>query len=485
MKRQKRTGYDSQSIASLLVKPIVVLAIIILMVIIAKALKYHSPLSVSYVNDHIITSENMLPTDTKQAGSPEILKSDDEDSIYYNVAYPVINNDAIDYVLKSDVQNIIDSYIKDYTPEKPKKNYHADMTMDYESYFAGNAVLSVMYYIQCYSTGDKKPVQKIHTHVFSLANGSRLTYENIFTGDYTVFFQSKISDYLSEKFGIKNYKPDINSLDFTLSDRGITIYIEPGLAASEKNGCISVPVSADEIQPYMSFNPYAKPSQITEADPYSQSTPAPGEPAKIIAFTFDDGPSQTATEKILNVLEQYNCHATFFVVGNRLRGRESTLKRAYSLGCEIGSHSFDHASFNDKKAKEIKAEFSKTNDILMDIIGIKAGVVRTPYGAHSKKVLKHVNYPVILWSIDTLDWKTRTEISNKKKSARKTARKILNSVSDGDIVLMHDLYEETAAAVEIAVPKLIKQGYRIVSVSELMQYKGIKLKPHKAYYNAK
>lgn len=482
MKRQKRSGYDIHSLISILIKPIIILIIFVLMIVIAKALKYHSPLSVSYVNDHIITSENMLPTDTKQAGSPKNLKSD-EDNIYYSVNYPVINNDAIDYVLKSDVQNIIDSYKKDYTPDKPKNKYRADMTMDYESYFAGNSVLSVMYYIQYYTPSDKKPLQKIHTHVFSLSDGSRLTYGNIFTGDYIEFLSQKISDYLLEKFNIKNYKPDINSLDFTLSDRGITLYIEPGIAANEKYGCICIPVSAKEIEPYMSYNPYKISENPSEVSPLT--SPEPSEPVKTIAFTFDDGPSTIATEHILNVLEQYNCHATFFVVGNRLRGREATLKRAYSLGCEIGSHSFDHASLDSKKAKEIKAEFSKTNDILMDILGIKAPVVRTPYGSHTKKVLKSVNYPVILWSIDTLDWKTRTEIKNDKKVARKTASKIVNSVSDGDIVLMHDLYEETANAVEIAVPRLIKKGYRIVSVSELMQYKGIKLKPHKEYYNAK
>ncbi len=483
MKRQKKSAYDIRALIPFLIKPFIILIILILMVVIAKALKYHSPLSVSYVTDNIITSENMLPTDTKQAGTKKNLNSD-KDDMYYSVNYPVIGNEAIDYVLDSDVKNIIDSFIKDYTPEKPEKHYRAYMNMDYESYYAGNHVLSVMYYIQYYSTSSARPVQKIHTHVFSLADGSRLTYSNTFSNGYNEFLSGRITDYLLEKFDIKDYKPDINSLDFTLSDRGITIYIEPGTAADEKYGCISVPVAAADIEPYMSFNPYTPEAPSPSSD-VTAATPPSGEPAKLIAFTFDDGPSQIATEKILNVLEQYNCHATFFVVGNRLRGRESTVKRAYALGCEIGSHSFDHASLDNKKPKDIKQEFSKTNDILMDILGVKAPVVRTPYGSHTKKVLKAVNYPVILWNIDTLDWKTRNEVKSDKKSAKITAKKIIKTVSEGDIVLMHDLYEETAAAVEIAVPKLIKKGYRIVSVSELMEYNNIKLKPHKEYYNAK
>lgn len=482
MRSQKQTKYNSFTLNPVFAKFLLTLFIIIIMIAAAKILKYHSPLSVSYVNDNIITSENMLPTDTKQAGSPTNLTENGE-HLFYSVNYPVIGNEAIDYVLNSDARNIISSFNKDYTKQKPKKKYRAYMNMDYESFYAGNSVISVMYYIQYYTSSYKYPLQKIHTHVFSIANGNRLTYENIFTGDYNEFFSKKITDYLSEKFNIDNYKPDINSLDFTFSDRGIILYIEPGIATDEKYGCICVPIDSSELTPYMAFDIYS-PAADTPVDNPDTITPDPDAPSKMIAFTFDDGPSTIATEKILNVLEQYNCHATFFVVGNRLRTREATVKREYALGCEVGSHSYDHASLDRMKPKAIKAEFSKTNDILMDIIGIKAGVVRTPYGSHSDKVLKAVNYPVILWSIDTMDWKTRTQIKNNKKAAQKTAKKILNSVSDGDIVLMHDLYDETAKAVEIVVPKLIEKGYRIVSVSELMQNRAIDLKPHKAYFSA-
>lgn len=467
-----------------LVKPVLILLILAVMVIIAKALKYHSPLYVSYVTDNVITSENMLKTDLKLAGKTRTLKSDDEYT-YYSANYPATGNDAIDHVLENDAESIIESFKKEYTPVKPAKKYRAYMNMDYESYYAGNHVLSVMYYIQYYSVSDKKPVQKIHTHVFSLSDGSRLTYDDIFTEDCNEFLSKKISDYLLENYNVKNYKPDISSIDFTLSDSGLNLYMEPGAAADEKYGCITVSVPAAELTPYLSFDPYSTQPEPTADDTPAMPSPAPGEPSKLIALTFDDGPNTESTEKILNVLEKYNSHATFFVVGNRLKGREAAVKRAYSLGCEIGSHSFDHASFTDKTKKEIKQEFSRSNDILMDIIGVKAKIVRTPYGSHSAKILKAVNYPVILWNVDTRDWKTRSDLKSDKKAAKKTAKRLIKSVSDGDIVLMHDLYMETADAIEIAVPKLIKKGYRLVTVSELMEYKGIKLKPHKAYYNAK
>lgn len=198
--------------------------------------------------------------------------------------------------------------------------------------------------------------------------------------------------------------------------------------------------------------------------------------APMVALTFDDGPNNSTTGKILDVLEQYNCRATFFVVGSRLRANSTSVKRASFIGCEIGSHSYDHAKLDNMKSADIKKEFTKTNAILKELIDKKASIVRTPYGSTDKKVLKAVKYPVILWSIDSRDWETR--------SKKKTVKNIMKNVKDGDIILMHDLYEETAEAVGVIVPKLLNQGYQIVTVSEMMEAKGINLKSGHTYFNA-
>ncbi len=217
-------------------------------------------------------------------------------------------------------------------------------------------------------------------------------------------------------------------------------------------------------------------SDTSSHDIYVSSPGALNLDAPMVALTFDDGPNNSTTGRILDVLEQYNCRATFFVVGSRLRANSTSVKRASLMGCEIGSHSYDHARLDHMKKSGIKKEFKKTNAILKKLTGKKASIVRTPYGATGKRVLNAVNYPVILWSIDSQDWKTR----NKKK----TVKCIMNNVKDGDIILMHDLYEETADAVSVIVPELLKQNYQLVTVSEMMEAKGIKLKPHKTYFNA-
>ena len=92
-------------------------------------------------------------------------------------------------------------------------------------------------------------------------------------------------------------------------------------------------------------------------------------------------------------------------------------------------------------------------------------------------VISHINAPIILWDIDTLDWKYRNE--------KKIAKNAIKSVSDGDIILMHDIYDTTASAVEIMVPKLIEKGYQLVTISELLEYKNIKPEPQQVIFNIK
>ena len=103
-------------------------------------------------------------------------------------------------------------------------------------------------------------------------------------------------------------------------------------------------------------------------------------------------------------------------------------------------------------------------------------LVRPPYGAKNDDVYAAVKYPLILWNIDTLDWKT--------KDTDSTVAAALGA-GDGDIVLMHDLRPETAAAVEKIVPQLLEQGYKLVTVSEMFEAKGIELTMGKSYRKAK
>ena len=196
----------------------------------------------------------------------------------------------------------------------------------------------------------------------------------------------------------------------------------------------------------------------------------------MVALTFDDGPYTPVTEKILRTLKKYDQKATFFCVGNRVGKYSASVLKAYQQGCQIGSHTYGHVILTKLKKKNIRQQINYANLEVRKVIGYPATVLRPPGGLVNAKVCNSVNVPMICWSIDSEDWKSR-----KKKKVLERCKYI----SDGDIVLMHDLYPSTAEAVETLVPKLQKKGYLMVTVDELFYYKGIKLENGKVYYSGK
>ena len=194
---------------------------------------------------------------------------------------------------------------------------------------------------------------------------------------------------------------------------------------------------------------------------------------KMVALTYDDGPS-IYTPRILKTLKENNSVATFFVVGNRVPMYSDTVKKAYDMGCEIGNHTYEHKSLPNLSETEVKRQISKTNKEVKKAIGEKPVIMRPTGGATNTNIKKWVGMPSIIWSVDTLDWKTR--------NADSTRCAVLNRVKDGDIVLMHDLYSATATASETIIPELVRRGYQLVTVSELAECRG-GMKETGAYYS--
>lgn len=183
----------------------------------------------------------------------------------------------------------------------------------------------------------------------------------------------------------------------------------------------------------------------------------------MVALTFDDGPDSVSTNLILDTLDEYEARATFFVVGYKIKENETTIKRAYDIGCEIGSHTYNHVDLTTLNISQSKAQINNTNKAIKAITGQKRVLLRPPYGAVNEEILKEVTTPIILWSIDTEDWITR-EPDN-------TVKNVMNNVKDGSIILLHDSYEETAQATVELIKQLTEEGYQLVTVSELGYHK--------------
>ncbi len=203
---------------------------------------------------------------------------------------------------------------------------------------------------------------------------------------------------------------------------------------------------------------------------------------KVVAFTFDDGPLEYSLESsamsILHTLKEYDQHATFFYVGDKINEEnQKEIGYAKSIGCEIGNHGFSHRVLTELSKEEIEEEMKATEELLTRITGEPICSTRLPYLACNETVLKTIETPIISCSVDSRDW---DEASTEKIiDAVLTAES--NGQLDGAIVLMHETYYTTASAVQYLVPTLIKKGYRIVSVSELAVIKNVTLKPHHVY----
>jgi len=143
------------------------------------------------------------------------------------------------------------------------------------------------------------------------------------------------------------------------------------------------------------------------------------------------------------------------------------------IGCEVGNHSYNHEDLSELKKKGLLKQVNTTNDMLSELTGYGISLLRPPYGAISDTMKKHLKQPMILWNIDTLDWKSR--------DAKKTIKSVMKDVKDGDIILLHDIHSETIDAAIKLIPKLQEEGYQLVTVSEMAAAKGIQLEPGKKY----
>lgn len=197
---------------------------------------------------------------------------------------------------------------------------------------------------------------------------------------------------------------------------------------------------------------------------------------KMIALTFDDGPNYN-TNKVLDILEKYNVPATFFILGSKIKGNEYILKRMASSGMEIGNHTYSHLLLTKYQEDKIKEEIESTSNLIFEVTGKYPTLLRPSYGSVNSKIKKTADMPIIIWDIDTLDWKYH--------NSKRISKRVLNKAGDGDIVLMHDIYSATANALNIIIPELQNRGYTFVTVSELFYYKEVNLEKGKVYGYAK
>lgn len=200
----------------------------------------------------------------------------------------------------------------------------------------------------------------------------------------------------------------------------------------------------------------------------------------MVALTFDDGPHFENTIRILNTLSKYGAKATFFMVGENVEKNKEIPKKVIEQGSEIGTHTLNHKDLNKLNEEEILEQITMSSKIIEECSGTSIKLLRPPYGNNNeivRSVSKSQEKAIILWNVDTEDWKSR--------DAEKVYKHVIENVKNGDIILMHDIYSSTADATEKIVKELTEKGYQLVTISELFEMNSKPLNYGEKYYYCK
>ncbi|MDO4490322.1 MAG: polysaccharide deacetylase family protein [Lachnospiraceae bacterium] len=198
------------------------------------------------------------------------------------------------------------------------------------------------------------------------------------------------------------------------------------------------------------------------------------DPNRLLAFTFDDGPSN-GTGELLDLCDQTGARISFFLLGNLTDGYGDTIARIQNSRCQLGSHSTDHTQMIKIGTEDCVNNFRISDELIsLNGNGAQTDVYRFPYGDYTAEQLAAVGKPGIMWSLDSLDWDLQ--------DTNLIIERVLNQIGEGDIILMHDIYSTTIEACRYLFPYLISQGYQLVTVKELAAAKGYTLEAGKSYF---
>lgn len=316
--------------------------------------------------------------------------------------------------------------------------------------------------------------KKFKSYFVDAKNGKIIELKDILKKEQEELFWKKVSELLHLKY--PRFIADVletknGDMAYRINEHNLMIYYSNFKITPEVSEELSLKVDYNEIKDYINFQVDLNAEYENENGYHYNAN------KKAIALTFDDGPNNTKTKKIVDLLSQNKMHGTFFMVGNRMASAPGVVNYVLEHQNEIGSHSYSHSNMKRLKKEQLIEEEKNTNKIYKEITGRDLTLLRPPYGNVNELMKETMNYIFINWNIDTEDWRYRNKdhIYNE----------VISKVEDGDIILMHDLYDSTIEAVEKLLPELYVRGFQVVTVTELANLKGKNLEFKKVYRSIK
>ena len=370
-----------------------------------------------------------------------------DETTHTSINYPITNIMELD--------NAISSYVnKNYS--KFKYINKGEFNISYTYNEVNSDIVNVSLVTKIVTDNE---INKIKTFTYNKKTEKFLTMENI-VDDLTAL------DYDVKKNLLEKYKEvDVDYLNnlsydyFSIDDDNLTLYFNLS-EIKGKTGIICLDIPLDSLNLLIDWQKEERNDSYISIKKKNVNVDD-----KVIALTFDDGPSQY-TNKILDILKKYDACGTFFVIGNHVQFYSDELRRMLKEGSEIGNHSFDHKLLTRLSEDEFKEEINKTNESIKKVTGFTPTLFRPTYGGYNNRLKGYTDLKFVLWDIDSRDWKV--------KSKERILNNILPYVKPGNIVLMHDNHVYSVNVLEDLIKNLKNNGYKFVTVSELLEIKKIK-----------
>lgn len=373
----------------------------------------------------------------------------EESSMLIGINYPITNT-KLDMKIEKDINKIQSDFKNKY--QSPNSNTKAELNIDY-NINEFKDYISVVLNVYISSPKIDKNIEYVITYMYDKKNKKILKNNDIIDINNSKYI---IKEELLKKY--KNIK--ISTIDALINNSLIGIdpeYINIYFNPTEFNNLISIKIPNNNIKLKINitseqinkvFNKMEVKSRVIDPND------------KVIALTFDDGPS-IYTEEIIEYLHENDCNGTFFVLGNKVKIYSDIIKKSISYGNEIGNHSYNHKWLIKLSEKDILDQINKTQNILNSVAGYTPTILRPTYGSTNDIIKNKTNLDVVLWNVDTMDWKY--------KSVNKIVARATKNLKDGNIILMHDTKYRTLEAIKKIVPILKENNYTCVTISELKE----------------
>ena len=374
-----------------------------------------------------------------------------------------------------EINAIAEAWAKELGPDLPKavNNGKKNSRLDVEIRYSRTGLRWMSFLVQARTTfHQKQTAQRFTTRTYDMETGERILLTDVFDDDSEAWamlgrqVRQTLTDYWPEE------EPDAETLDglcersaleqaeFTLHGMSLVLHYPAETLYPDHHTLMDVTFFYPDVRALMTETAQTETNNL--------------EYYKTCALTFDDGPATKNTPKVLDALMETGARATFFVVGNRIKDNRFLVQREHDNGHAIGSHNWHHGNVTKSSGAALRAMPAKVNAAMIKSIGIPVRYDRVPGGRYPRMIEVKAGWAYIQWSLDTYDWrglKTAQVLSTVKKKIR-----------DGDIILCHDIKDNTPESARQIVRYLEEQGYMLLTVDELFAKDGVELEPNKVYF---